>query len=214
MLSCTLYFIRHGQSLGNLSGTFLGHTDLDLSPLGYMQAKRTAEHLADIHIDKVYSSDLLRAYNTCGEYLKTCGMKPIVSQKLREIYAGDWENTQFDVLQTKFKNTYNIWINDIGNSCPDNGESVKDLTARVVGYITDISKENDGKTIAVFTHATVIRAFFNFAYGNKIENMRELRWATNASVSSVTFENGKFTVDEYGTDSFLNDLKTGFPANV
>ena len=213
-MGCKIYFIRHGQSLGNLSGTFLGHTDLDLSPLGYMQAKRTAVYLADIHIDKVYSSDLLRAYNTCGEYLKICDIKPIISPKLREIYAGDWENTPFDVLQSKFKNTYNTWINDIGNSCPDNGESVKSLTERIVGYITDISNENDDKTVAVFTHATVIRAFFNFAYGNTVDQMKELRWATNASVSSVTFENGRFTVDEYGTDSFLNDLKTGFPVNV
>ena len=39
----TMIFVRHGQSLGNLNGEFLGHTDLDLSERGYMQAEKTAE---------------------------------------------------------------------------------------------------------------------------------------------------------------------------
>ena len=40
-----LIIIRHGQSLGNATRTFLGHTDKDLSELGYNQALATAEHL-------------------------------------------------------------------------------------------------------------------------------------------------------------------------
>ena len=39
IMACTLLFIRHGQSLGNMVRSFLGHTDLDLSPLGYEQAQ-------------------------------------------------------------------------------------------------------------------------------------------------------------------------------
>ena len=81
-----MYFIRHGQSLGNQLGVFLGHTDLDLSELGYRQAACTAQYLKDIKIDKVYSSDLLRAENTlklpakrlkkppnCARYLSVSG---------------------------------------------------------------------------------------------------------------------------------------------
>ena len=89
-MSCTLYFIRHGQSLGNMKKTFLGHTDLDLSDLGYRQAECTAKYLNSISIDTVYSSDLLRAYNTCNEFLKLSGKTAVKDQKLREIYAGDW----------------------------------------------------------------------------------------------------------------------------
>ena len=213
-MSCTLYFIRHGQSLGNMKKTFLGHTDLDLSDLGYRQAECTAKYLNNISIDTVYSSDLLRAYNTCNEYLKLSGKTAVKDQKLREIYAGDWEGKTFDELQIKFKDSYNVWLTDIGNSRPDGGESVKELSERVVSCITEIAKENEGKTVAIFTHATVIRSFFNFAYGNSIAEMKDLPWSTNASVSVARFDNGKFKVLEHSIDAHLTEYKSGFPANV
>ncbi len=213
-MSCKLYLIRHGQSLGNVSHTFLGHTDLDLSELGYLQAAQTSKYLADKKIDVVYSSDLLRAYSTCGEFLKISGKTAIKDKNLREIFAGDWENNKFDVLENRFKDSYNIWLNDIGNAHPDNGESVKELSERVVKCITKIAQENEGKTVAVFTHATVLRAFFNYAYGNSVADMKDTKWATNASVSVAEYSNDKFTILEYSNDAFLGSLKTGFPANV
>ena len=33
-MSCNLYIVRHGESLGNLHGMFLGHTDLELTEKG------------------------------------------------------------------------------------------------------------------------------------------------------------------------------------
>ena len=56
-----IYIIRHGHSLGNLTRTFLGHVDLDLSDLGYKQADCTADALKNEKIDIIYSSDLSRA---------------------------------------------------------------------------------------------------------------------------------------------------------
>ena len=213
-MATKIYFIRHGQSLGNLNHTFLGHTDLDLSPLGYEQAMRTAQFLKNIHIDKVYSSDLLRAYNTCGEYLKICGKSAVISRDLREIFAGDWEGNSFDLLQTEYNESYNIWITDIGNARPDNGESVKELNKRVLNTVTKIAQENDYKTVAVFTHATFIRSIFNHAYGNSVDDMKHTPWATNASVSCLIYDGGKFEVINYSEDEFLVNIKSSFPANV
>ena len=39
-----IYFIRHGQSEGNLKDLYLGHMDLDLSELGYRQAEKAIEY--------------------------------------------------------------------------------------------------------------------------------------------------------------------------
>lgn len=213
-MSCKLYFIRHGQSLGNLEGVFLGHTDLDLSPLGYEQAKMTAKHLNSIHIDKVYSSDLQRAYSTCCEYLKISGKTAERCTELREIFAGDWENHSFTDLQTVFADSYSVWLTDIGNAKPQNGESVRALTERAVKAVTKIAKENDGKAVAVFTHAAFIRSLFNFCYGNSPDEMKNLPWSTNASFSTLEYENGNFKVLKYSEDEFLSDLKTKFPTNV
>lgn len=57
-------FVRHGQSIGNLTGRYLGQFDGRLSELGIEQARRAAEYLKDEKIDTAYASDLLRAYET------------------------------------------------------------------------------------------------------------------------------------------------------
>ncbi len=213
-MSCKIYFIRHGQSAGNLSGTYLGHTDLDLTPLGYSQAEQTARYLADKKIDSVYSSDLQRAYHTCEAFLKLSGLTAETDRRLREIYSGDWENKTFSFLKESYPGTYGIWLNDIGSSHPDNGESVEELLERVCSAINSIAAENDGKTVAVFTHATVIRSFFNYAYGRSLKELKKLPWASNASVSSVEYSSGVYTVCEYGTDGFLGNIASQLPANV
>ncbi len=213
-MSCKLVFIRHGQSIGNLTETFLGHTDHDLSELGHRQAERTAEYLKDIHIDCVYSSDLSRAYGTCEAYLRLSGHTAVKSDRLREIYVGLWEGKSFEALKTEFKDSYSVWLNDIGSAKPEGGETVAEFQRRVLDCVTEIAENNDGKTVAIFTHATVIRAFFNYAYGKALDEMKNLKWASNASVSTALFDNGKFTTESYSTDGFLSDLKTALPTNV
>ena len=39
----TLYLIRHGESQANERDVFIGHTDLELTALGYKQAELAAE---------------------------------------------------------------------------------------------------------------------------------------------------------------------------
>lgn len=63
-MKTTLYLIRHGQSLGNVQRRFLGHTDWDLTELGYRQAARTAVLFQEMPVDVVVSSDLVRAMHT------------------------------------------------------------------------------------------------------------------------------------------------------
>ena len=165
-MSCRLLFVRHGQSLGNLTGRFLGITDLDLSPLGAVQARRTADYLKDEKIDVIYASDLIRACHTAQPLSEIKGLPIIKDKRLEEINAGLWENRTFDDLEKEFPESYEgVWLHDIGNSKADGGESVAHLTGRIYDAVHDIAMKNDGKTVAIFSHATPIRAFFCRIYG-------------------------------------------------
>ncbi len=213
-MACRLYFVRHGQSIGNLNGNFLGITDLDLSPLGYKQAQCTANYLKSIHIDAIYSSDLLRAHNTGKALADIKGLIIHDDKGLREIEAGLWENRAFDELAVEFKESYGtVWMYDVGNAKADEGESVAHLSDRVYETVKKIAEENDGKTVAVFSHATPIRAFFNRINGNTLDEMKNLPWASNASVSEAVYENGTFKPIRYSFDEFMGDIKTVLPKN-
>lgn len=63
-----LILIRHGRTLWNSSGKFQGQSDIELSQEGISQAEKLAENFPVTHIDKVYSSNLKRAYIT-GEII-------------------------------------------------------------------------------------------------------------------------------------------------
>jgi broad specificity phosphatase PhoE len=59
-----LYFVRHGQSVMNVSGHVSGHTDTELTDEGREQAKVAGQSAKNLQIDYIISSPLKRAHET------------------------------------------------------------------------------------------------------------------------------------------------------
>lgn len=213
-MTTTLYLMRHGESEGNLRRAFLGHTDLPLTERGRAQARKTAAFLSEKKPDVIYASDLLRAYQTAEATATLFEMPIIKDQGLREIFAGAWEDLLFDEIGASYPDTWRVWCEDIGNACPTNGESTVDLQKRVVDTITRLVKENEGKTLFFFSHATPIRTFSAYVLGKTADEIKDLPWAPNASVTKVTFDGSAFSMIEYGRDDFMGEMATRLPANV
>ena len=215
MSTTHIYIIRHGQSEGNLKNLFLGHTDLDLTELGHKQAELTAEYLDKVHIDVIYSSDLLRAYNTGKHTADKKGLPIIKDKRLREIYAGEWEGKSFDELIDKYPDEYmNVWRKNIGCARCNGGESVAELRKRFSACVAELAMKNEGKSICIFSHATPIRAIRAEMEGVSLEDMKNVPWAANASVTHIVMENGDFHMLEYGINDFLGDLATQLTSKV
>ena len=215
-MSTTIYIVRHGESEGNKLKTFLGHTDLNLTPHGKKQADITAEFLfkQQLFPAAIYSSDLARAYSTAASTAKLLCLPIIKDSGLREIHAGEWEGLKFDVISDKFNAGYKCWLENIGLAKCDGGESVSDLKDRVVATITRLAAKHNDEVIFIFTHATPIRVFAAHCMNKTLDEIKNIPWATNASVSKAIYENGIFTLAEYSRDDFMGDYVTGFPKNV
>lgn len=203
MAKTTVYFIRHGQSEANRLHMMIGHTDMDLTELGHAQAEATAEYLKDIPADVIYSSDLLRAYNTALHTAQKKGMEVIPWEGLREQYVGDWEGKLFDDLPTLFPETFPLWRTDVGLSASDNGESVAQLQARISAAIAELVRRHEGKTLFLFSHATPIRSMATLWQGHSLDRMKDLPWPANASVTVAEYENGVGRLLEYGYSPYL-----------
>ncbi|MBQ7935479.1 MAG: histidine phosphatase family protein, partial [Clostridia bacterium] len=112
----TLLLIRHGQSEANIKNLFAGHTDAELSPLGKQQAQVTARYIKDNYqVDRVYASDLQRAYETGKATADRYGLEVIAVEGMREIFGGDWENLSYELLEKEYAEAYDIWLHDVGN---------------------------------------------------------------------------------------------------
>jgi broad specificity phosphatase PhoE len=204
--------IRHGESTANKAHVFLGQHDLDLTELGYEQAKMTAEYLKGIPVDAVYASDLKRAYHTAEALANQAGLKVIQDKGLREIDGGLWEEVDFYELESKFPKTVYTFLTDFGNARIDGGESVMEMHERYYSTVKKIADEKEGKTIFIFSHGTTIRCFSAFVSGVDKEGLQNYPWPTNSSVTEFEYENGEFKLIKYGYDEFMGDSITKLPS--
>ena len=69
----TMILLRHGQSVWNAANKFTGWTDVELSEVGEAEAAKAGEDLAEIEIDVVHTSDLIRAQRTAAIVMNTIG---------------------------------------------------------------------------------------------------------------------------------------------
>ena len=209
-----LYLVRHGQSEGNLSHSFLGHTDLSLTEQGKTQAELASRYLVTLAPDVIYSSDLLRAYETAQPTAEKLSLPITKNTALREIFAGEWEGLPFDRLVEDFDTDFSVWRTDIGAACPTGGESVRELASRIQAELARIATAHEGGVVMVFLHATPIRALASLCSPLGLSGMKNIPWASNASVSHFLYEDGTFSLVEYSHESYLGELSTALPRNV
>ncbi len=211
----TVILVRHGFSLANKQGIFAGHTDIDLSDIGYLQASLTSEYiLNNFNVDEIFSSDLMRAYNTIKPVATALGKTINFTKEFREIFAGDWEGLSFEDIKNKFPTEYNEWMQNTGFARCNNGESMQELQNRAYGKLFELAKNNDGKTILIATHAGVMRAIECAIRNVPLADMKLVGWVANASVSVITFNGEKFNIDVWGHHAHLANLKTDVPTNI
>ena len=211
----TLILERHGQSDGNVLKMFTGHTDLPLTELGKKQVEKSAEYIIENYkIDKIYSSDLTRAMQTAQFVADRTGLEIIKSENLRELFAGDWDGQLFTYVEEKFADDWKTWQEDLGNSRCTGGESIKELSERVVKELTRIAEENDGKTVFIATHATPVKVSQCYFRKWDVEDIKKLPFSANASLTVVTYDKGNWEIKLESYDEHLGDMRTKLPANV
>ncbi len=134
MRSYKIHLIRHGSTLANQEGRYIGcGTDLPLSAEGRKEIKALKEDYKYPSVPLVFSSPLLRAVQT-AEILYP-GREVITVDGMREYDFGDFDNKTAAELDGR--PDYIAWASGQMPS-PPNGESSKDFTARVVLALNEI----------------------------------------------------------------------------
>lgn len=211
----TLIFVRHGQSVSNLNQIFTGSGDVALTELGHKQAELTARYLDRYKIDRIYSSDLSRAYDTAVHTARRQGKEIVSLPALREINAGLWEGLHFDELAKRFPESFEIWKTHLGHAHPDGGESTQELASRVYRAVDDLLEKHRGECIAVFSHATPGRMLACRWFGIDPQMAETVPFCSNASVSVIEYEDdGSFRLVCYGHNGHQGDLVTVLPSSA
>ena len=90
MKNYRIHLLRHGKTLANEQGRFVGRTDVPLSEDGIAQLRDLSRNYEYPGVQKVYSSPLMRCVQT-AEILYPA-FEPVTIEGLREYDFGKYEN--------------------------------------------------------------------------------------------------------------------------
>ena len=129
-----IILVRHGEPIQHRGKIFLGQTDIALSEKGIEEAKSAGQKLLEMDViaEYIYTSDLLRAFETANIISEALGDTPVIKDKLfREMNMGSWDGEFIEEIKTKFPEEYLKRGEDIINYRMPGGENFYDLKGRV-----------------------------------------------------------------------------------
>ncbi|MGA2193356.1 MAG: histidine phosphatase family protein [Nitrospirota bacterium] len=166
MNGCTrLYLARHGEVNGDGRKRYNGHTDVDITGNGVLQMEALRDRLKDEPIAAVYSSDLMRSVKGAkiinGPHEAALAIRP----EFRERGVGVWEGLTWEDIEGLYPDEWKAWLGDIVHFKPMGGESLLEVSGRVLPALKDILRENFGKEIVLIGHGGVNRVILADALG-------------------------------------------------
>ncbi len=147
-----IYLIRHGRQSSRLC-----NVNVSLCEAGRRQSVLLGERLSAIGIEKLYSSDLLRARETAEIVNQFLQVEHIIYPDLREISFGDMEGLSDEVIAEKyadFKKRQSQMTEDLPYP---GGENAADVIKRALPVLSKIAGSGIERA-AVVTHGGVIRS--------------------------------------------------------
>lgn len=168
-----LTLVRHGKTDWNKTGRCQGISDVPLNSSGIEQAEKLAFSLKDESIDRIYSSNLVRAKVTAE---KIAGYHPIdvdFRDDLREMDQGILEGLYFSYIQEEYSHVLEHWRNDPETLQLPGGESLIGVQQRALDAIADIRSRFGSQNIVVVSHNMVIGTLLCSFTGSPLKKLRD-----------------------------------------
>ncbi len=198
--------LRHGETSANKEHLLQGwYNACGLNENGRAQASYAAEYLKDCHIDKAYTSDLIRAVETVEIVMK---YHPDVelnkTQELREWNCGIYDGTSQLMLAREHPEVLKVFSSEAGNIAMPGGESRMQFQKRIEEFFTRIALENIGKTILICTHGGTTQRIFRMAAG-AVKDENRLPLPANASVGIIKYLHslGGWQLDQWNIHHYI-----------
>lgn len=164
------FIVLNGRSTRGQGDRFCGWTDPPLSPQGRQAILALRQELLETHTRLPtiwYVSDRRRALETFE--IMTAGMRaPVVrlSERLREIHFGAYENLTWEELPDEFKTTYEACLTKPMELKFPGGEAFRDMCERVTGHALEIlSYDEDDADLGIVGHQGSLRLWSMMAAG-------------------------------------------------
>src|SRR5579863_9199623 len=166
----TIILARHAETV--MAGRYCGQSDPELSAAGIAQLPEIVQRIEPPKIDRILSSDLLRARQTAEAIAQTTGLPVELRPALREIDFGLWEGLHWSEIEAQFPCEAKAWLQECPGPAAPEGESFADFSKRLDNEFLSILDGNEDETVVVVTHCGVIRfaltRFFGYSWDEAV----------------------------------------------
>ena len=197
-MSVRLFLARHGQTSWNVASRYMGQEDIPLDQTGNQQAFALGLRLSGETLSAIYSSDLIRAWQTASAIAvhHTC---PVISEpRLREMDFGSWQGMTYVEIQQNDQINLEAWEADRLKNSPPGGESLYQFSSRVGAAFESVIRNHSEGTILLVAHGGTLKMLLCFVLGIPPEQY----WRFQLSSASLT---EIWMYPEGGSLNLLND---------
>ena len=200
-----LFVLRHGETASSREGRFTGSRDVALTPAGQQQVEAAAALLAVVGLRAVYASPLARTRVSAEAIAKPYGLPVLLDPRFAEMCFGEWEGRTWKDVAATTPDLFARWRATPHDVCMPGGESLPAVAARVAEGIAGLQAAHPDGTVAVVSHAMVVRLIVLHALGLGPDRL----WSIDASPGGITeieYRPGWATVHRMNTLSHLEGL--------
>lgn len=154
-----IYFIRHGETTGDVEDRYGGNYDDHLTGAGKEQSMTLGRQLSGKAIDVIFASPLIRAQETAGILYEFIHAPIITKEDLRE-------RNQYGILtgmlksEAKVKHPKMVELLKERLNTIESAESYEDFSKRVSIVFDDLVNDSKYISIAIVSHGGPLRVLF------------------------------------------------------
>ncbi len=192
-----LYIVRHGQTVWNKEGRLQGNADIKLNEDGVLLAKKTGEALKNVRFDKIYSSPLVRAYDTACYIRGDRDIEVIKDDRIRELCFGNLEGQKMEDMRKDSTSHFTHFFDAPHLYVPDEkGETLEALIARAADFIKNEIEpyEKEYERVMIVAHGAINKALMAYIKQNRLEDFWGGGVQKNCNVMIVKLDEGKYEI--------------------
>lgn len=192
-----LYIVRHGETIWNSEKLLQGREDIELNENGRILAGKTGEALEDVYFDKIYSSPLIRAYETACLIRGHRNIPIIRDDRLRELCFGVNEGKNFSKLLADESDPFHYFFSrpDL-YVAPEAGETLEALCKRGKEFLEEVIEPeiNRCSRIMIVAHGAMNKALMCHIKQHGIDRFWSGGLQKNCNVIIVRLEKKGYTI--------------------
>ena len=204
-----VYFVRHGESEGNVGEppVYKPDADLELTQKGREQSRFIAERVASLPFDSLVVSPYVRTRDTAAMIEKTTGKKAEYSDLIVErilpssIVGKSRDDESVDALVADWVDSFFV-----ANTRVEDGENFEDITERAKQALRLFEQRPDERILAV-SHGFFLRVVLSVVMFGESLTPKELK----QFIAATSTTNTGITMISYTTEVHAHDVDPDRP---